>query len=164
MLEAQRSGARKKPGAELTVAVSGLVAARPGNSREDQGSFVGHSTLWEFPGRGQQVRVNSSQRWWPRGTHRSLVRIPHREKTLNRSEAIVVALSQGDLEDKGSPGSLLGMVWHHVHSVWKLSWGPVQEEAWWRRTLTGVYSNILNIHCTSFVCWKCLSALDISLC
>lgn len=112
MLEAQRSGARKKLGAELTVAVSGLVAARPGNSREDQGSFVGHSTLWEF-WEGTAVGSQNSHRGrWPRGTHCSLVRIPHREKTLNRSEAIAVALSQGDLEDKGSPGSL----WHGMAS------------------------------------------------
>lgn len=50
MLEAQRSGARKKQGAELTVAVSGLAAARPGNSWEDQGSFGGPFYTAGVPG------------------------------------------------------------------------------------------------------------------
>ncbi|XDB53538.1 hypothetical protein AB1E18_007056 [Capra hircus] len=50
MLKAQRSGARKKQGAELTMAVSGLAAARPGNSREDQGSFSGPFYTVGVPG------------------------------------------------------------------------------------------------------------------
>lgn len=51
-------GARKKQGMEMIMAVSGLAAARPGNSRENQGQFWWIILHCGSSWRGQQVQVN----------------------------------------------------------------------------------------------------------